>query len=354
MVILDASLEGITHRVKQDFDLTTAARQQYRVLNSRSTITIVIPNDRMASDFESSLSAAQEDATQRARECSQDFAKYASITTVTPSTTAYVESNGQIIAGNFCPIVSIDLYAESLKDTIVKSEKWSERIFHLVAWDAFSKAFSKLSRTRQVSYSKLTHRLLQTNSRNKLFYGTTATCPCCNQQEETIAHVFACPSQATPSARDELLVKYKDSLQDAGSPDDIHGISAWIRMHNGTLLRQVAPTVGNITKALATAAYVEQTRLIGWEAFLHGRISKSWVAVYKTYFPTADGAETTTWMSDVIRVNWDFALAMWHHKNGIVHGIDEVASRNKILLKLHQEVRMEYPMNLIPSSYPAP
>jgi len=138
------------------------------------------------------------------------------------------------------------------------------------------------------------------------------------------------------------------------SPDDIHGISAWIRMHNGTLLRQVAPTVGNITKALATAAYVEQTRLIGWEAFLHGRISKSWVAVYKTYFPTADGAETTTWMSDVIRVNWDFALAMWHHKNGIVHGIDEVASRNKILLKLHQEVRMEYPMNLIPSSYPAP
>jgi len=112
--------------------------------------------------------------------------------------------------------------------------------------------------------------------------------------------------------------------------------------HNGTLLRQVAPTVGNITKALATAAYVEQTRLIGWEAFLRGRISQSWAAVYRTHFPTADGAETTTWMSDVIRVNWDFALAMWHRRNGIVHGIDKAASRNKILLQLHQEVRMEY------------
>jgi hypothetical protein len=301
----------------------------------------------MASDLESSLSAAQEDATHRAKECSQDFTKYASITTVTPSTTAYVECNGQIIAGNFRPVVRVDLYAANLKDTIVKSEKWSGKTFHLVAWDAFSKAFSKLPRTRQVSYSKLTHRLLQTNSRNKLFYGTTATCPCCNQQEETIAHVFACPSQDTTSARDKLLVKYKDSLQDAGSPDElidlfIHGILAWIRMHNGTLLRQVAPTVGNITKALATAAYVEQTRLIGWEAFLHGRISQSWAAVYKTHFPTADRVETTTWMSNVIRVNWDFALAMWHHRNEIVHGIDEAASRNKILLQLHQEVRMEY------------
>jgi VanZ family protein len=159
--------------------------------------------------------------------------------------------------------------------------------------------------------------------------------------------MFTCPSPETTSARTKFLEKYKESLQDVGTPDELvtyflHGITTWTKMQQGELFRQIAPTVGDISKAVATAVYSEQTRLVGWEAFLRGRICQSWADVYKTYFSTADNTEITTWLSDVIRANLDLALALWHHRNGIVYGIDKAAARNKIILKLQRMVKMEY------------
>ena len=131
--ILNESPEGITHMTAQDFDLTTTARRLYQQLKSKTTPNIVNPSDPMSSTLEDSLSAAQDDANEKARECSQDTSKHASIKEVTPSTVVNVERNGEIIVGNFRPFVRVDLYEDDLKETIIKSEKWSDRTFHLVA-----------------------------------------------------------------------------------------------------------------------------------------------------------------------------------------------------------------------------
>jgi len=77
-------------------------------------------------------------------------------------------------------------------------------------------AFKKVKRVRWITYTKLTNWFLQTNSRNHLFYGLSATCPSCKQNKETVAHVFSCPLEESTAARTELMVTYKASLVDIG------------------------------------------------------------------------------------------------------------------------------------------
>jgi hypothetical protein len=125
---------------------------------------------------------------------------------VTSSCIARVERSGIPVAGNFRSLVRQDLSYEDLQAAIVKAEKWTTQAFHLVAWGAYSKAFKKLSRPRQISYVKLSHRLWQTNARNSRFYGSSAACSCCKTSDETIAHVLTCPLPAIVDARQELLL----------------------------------------------------------------------------------------------------------------------------------------------------
>ena len=91
--------------------------------------------------------------------------------------------------------------SDQLREVIQKTEKWPDDVFPLVAWEAFSKTFKAISRPKQISYSNLCHKLLQTNIRNHRFYGTSILCPCCNAADETLAHVFSCGYPEIAEAR---------------------------------------------------------------------------------------------------------------------------------------------------------
>jgi hypothetical protein len=85
------------------------------------------------------------------------------------------------------------------------------------------------------------------------------------------------------------------------------------------------------------AIYEEQTKLIGWEPFLRGRVSSSWGQVYSIYYPTAGMHEIETWLSDVIRTNLDLALSLWHYRNGVIYGIDTKESERTLIATLHRK-----------------
>jgi len=44
----------------------------------------------------------------------------------------------------------------------------------------------------RITYTKLSHKLLNTNVQNHRFYGKSDRCPCCNILSETLLHVFNC------------------------------------------------------------------------------------------------------------------------------------------------------------------
>jgi len=336
---------GVTQMTCQDFDLIQAVRAAIHSLNSSCKVRLVPQEEQTA--HEDALDRAKTEALSKAEQCKTRSSPFAKAHGLSSIGNVIIERQGMVVAGNFRSLIREDLYYDSLKDTIITKEKWSIKVFPMVAWPAFSTAFRKLSRPRQITYTKLTHCLLQTNSRNHMYYGTTPLCPGCNTHEETLQHVWSCDFPATVAARDAMLDIYKTTLRDFPTPPQlieviVHGIQQWIQLQNGGIQRQIAPTITNISLSAVTAAYTEQTTKIRWDAFLRGRISLAWGSAYKVYFKDATDTEIQQWLSDLVRANMDLSLALWKHRNTIVHGADVTAQKEKVKRELTEQVVSAY------------
>jgi hypothetical protein len=333
---------GVNHMTRQDFDLFQSVCHTIQLLQQSSTVNLYTAEEVPQGISSQILERAHDSAFLQASTCNSNPTEFTTVSGVTSACIACVERGGIPIAGNFRSLVRQDLYYEDLKATIIKAEKWLDQAFHRVAWSAYSKAFKKLSRPRQISYVKLSHRLWQTNARNFRFDGSSATCPCCKTSEETFAHVFTCPFPAILDARQDFLATYRTTLQDCGTPDilieaAIPGITSWTQTEQRTIHRH-APPPNLQDNSTTLIAYQEQTKPIGWEAFLCGRVVLSWGKAYLIFFPDATDQEIEGWMSDLIRTNLDFSLSLWKLRNGVVHGIDWEASQVKEKQKLQQQV----------------
>jgi hypothetical protein len=179
--------------------------------------------------------------------------------------------------------------------------------------------------------------------RNNRFYGSTSNCPHCNKCEETLSHVFTCMAPEVLEECEELLRIYAMTLSDCGTPSDIiewfhHGLQQWGQLSNGLVGRQIPPAA-DISKQVLTVAYADQTRVVGWEPFMRGRISNKWASAYKAFYSDASDHEVTAWMSDVIRANMDLGLELWKHRNRLIHGRDQAEAKQKVGRDLKKKVR---------------
>jgi len=184
-----------------------------------------------------------------------------------PSCTAYLVNSGSADETLSKKAIHASIYTKDLQETIFRVERWEPGVFHLVAWEAYGRMFSKLSRARQVSVSKICHRLIQTNSRNKAFYGDSGLCVCCGECDETYGHFLSGRSQIASGAREDSLVTLQESLLDIGTPEVIaqamaDGISHWclLQEREGESIQD--PIVMSKDEIL-TAAIEEQEQVIG-------------------------------------------------------------------------------------------
>jgi hypothetical protein len=256
---------------KQDFDLFQSVRHTMQLLQQSSTIDLYTEEEVPQGIQSRILEEAHDKAFLQASECNSKPAEFTTVSGVTSTCIASVERGGIPVVGNFRSLVRQDLYYEDLKATIIKAEKWSDQAFHRVAWNAYSKAFKKLSRPRQISYVKISHRLWQTNAKNFRFYGSSATCPCCKISDETFAHVLTCPLPAVVEARQDLLATYRTALQDCGTPDTlieavIHGITSWTQIAQGVIHRH-APPPYRIAQLHSQPNKNKQSRSVGRHSF---------------------------------------------------------------------------------------
>jgi hypothetical protein len=336
---------GITHMTCQDFDLVQAVKVLITTVEKFCKVQLFeLEEDNAWND---ALDKAKDGAMIQATKCQATPSSYAKAVGVTSISKVLVERKSQAVAGIFRPVVREDLYYESLKETIIKREKWSVLIFPLIAWEAYAKAFQKLSRPHQLSYAKLSHCLLQTNHQNYRYYGTSTLCPGCKLHDETCQHVWSCPSPIIALERQDLLETYRATLEEFPTPNQLidvimHGIHSWILVQQGNLRRQIAPTIADIQMTPVTAAYTEQTSRIGWDAFLRGRVGLAWGKAYASFFQDADAGEQERWLSDLIRANLDLSMLLWKHRNAVVHGADQAAESLKEKTSLHNKVVDEY------------
>lgn len=64
----------------------------------------------------------------------------------------------------------------------------------------------------------------------KKYYGKPETCPCCNQERETLSHTRSCSSDLASDFRSEKMDCFQSNLMEIGTPDGhieeiIHGIT---------------------------------------------------------------------------------------------------------------------------------
>ena len=116
--------------IAQDQDLMEEIRQAILTLKGKTELIVISAQDAVSKQHEEALSAVTDEANQAARRCASDPAVGGSITKLAPLSQAYILREGRLVAGNFRALVQEDIYRDRLKDTIVKSEKWSENTFH--------------------------------------------------------------------------------------------------------------------------------------------------------------------------------------------------------------------------------
>jgi hypothetical protein len=179
-------------------------------------------------------------------------------------------------------------HSDSLRNHIIGKANWSPQVFNMADWDAHERSYKCLTRHQKITTSKLLHQLVNTNRQNRLYYGESDKCPCCNQMEETFQHVLQCSKQSATRHRQIAFSQLIDSLKASGTPGPLldaltHGMNKWNLSTDPIHLRALTAGSLHAGDTLLKTAFKEQFSTIGWYQMLLGRISVKWGKAYAAY-----------------------------------------------------------------------
>ena len=159
----------------------------------------------------------------------------------------------------------------------------------------------------------------------------TAKCPRCPCPEETVDHVYNCPSPEAGDQWKESLDKLQEwMLEQKTDPDIIRTIREGLESWRSNPTAGIQPAE---SKARATQEF------IGWRPFLEGCLTWEWQAQQQRYYETLKSRKTgRRWATLLIRKLWDVAWDFWEHRNGILHKVDNTVKHQAT----DQELRRLY------------
>ncbi len=128
---------------------------------------------------------------------------------------------------------------------------WEKITYDSVDWATFGEVFTKLLKGKQMSYTKLTHGLLNTNEQNFKFYNGNRNCPCFLNKSGTITHLFTCQETKTKANHTVLLDKLNTTLAKLGTHKCIllciqYGLNTYERNQHDHSNDNHAPTYGSL------------------------------------------------------------------------------------------------------------
>jgi hypothetical protein len=269
-----------------------------------------------------------------------------------PCPTSEVEliHNNSIITSRLLQLVKSAIHDAPLRTHITSHAGWDDTTFDRVDWTSHEKAFNSHSRLHQISLTKLSNSLYHTNYQDNKCYQTSVLCPCCNQQVETLSHVFTCQSTTTTAHRTIAQTTLTKALETLQTPKKIidtflHGLSHWEQQQIDPDHTCILPFTGSVipSDCHIVQAYQEQTK-IGWEHFLRGRISLKWSSAYRASKGSYKQRQIDAlpWAKGTILALWDYSTSPWKFRNGVVHGTSKEERAEKELISLQSQVEQQY------------
>ena len=229
---------------------------------------------------------------------------------------------------------------------------WTDSDLSCIDLTATKVALSKLPPARTRRIQKLRCGWLPVNSRlSREQPDCLSPCAACSPAiDETVDHVFQCPSNERRSFLHGRLKNLPSEFQKWGSSALISrviiaGASAWIEQReppDADSLRLPDDDFG----LLVRRALAEQT-LLGWSSFFRGFWTDSWRIAhqycYEHHPPTIPARLTgERWSGKAQR--WFYSLFddLWNLRNKIQHGADPVTQRQIRLAKCERAIRRLY------------
>jgi hypothetical protein len=240
---------------------------------------------------------------------------------------------GQPLVTRIVPTLRSSLYSPALCSTICKQEQWTDTQFSQVDWPALEEALLHTWSCKRITFSKLSHKLLNTNRQSKRFYSKSDQCPCCQSAEETILHMLTCPAAAVVQFRSQQqkILWTNLSLIDTSQP--------LLDCLKAGILSQGSLPQNSLDDHLVVEAYEHQTSL-GWEAFFHGRISHKWQIAYDRGMFTPK--QSLKWAGQLVNFLLHYSQQLWNFRCSVVHGQTTEEAKKMLQATLLLQVQSAY------------
>lgn len=256
--------------------------------------------------------------------------------------------NNSTITSKLYKILHAAHHSKVITNHILKKTTWTPQVFDLVDWDAHERSFKHLTRNQQITTIKIIHQLMNKNWQNKLYYGSSDFCPCCQLAEETFQHVLRCPAPSFSTHCSKAFNHLIVSLTAAGTPAPTlaaitHGTSHWNSSSDTTTVRELTAGSLHAGNTLLTTAFNEQYHRIGWYHLLLGHLSNKWGKAYNTYMGrSCTLTQQTHWISLFISILWQYTRSLWTHRNEVLHGLTAEATAQSRIAALRAKVTTLY------------
>jgi len=250
------------------------------------------------------------------------------------SVTLYYQ--GKPLISKVVPTLRFSMYSEALRKTVRKQEQWTEVQFDSVDWPALEQALLSTWSCKRISYTKLSNKLLNTNAQNNRYYGKSDTCPCCHLARETIQHMLSCQAPEVVHFRTHQQEILRANLELIDTPSHLIDL-----IMLGINFQDITPQpLHHSSQDIDSLAAFTNQSILGWEAFMRGRISRTWqIAVARGH---GSSKHTLKWAGKLITLLLHYSQQLWTFRCGVVHGRTTAESQQKQKLQLLQQVQAAY------------
>jgi hypothetical protein len=264
-----------------------------------------------------------------------------SLPTIGPfMSTTDILQQGQPITSSIPQLLRHQYYYRPLQEKLMKDNKWMIEIFNRIDWQSYGLAIAKFPRSQQISITKLSHQLWNTNCQNAKYYGESDQCPICAEAAETLTHLYTCPSNHGITARQAALTTFQDTISKTTPPLILNTIIAGITDKESTILlsSQDSSISPHLTKA------INKQTSIGWNALLRGHIGKVWKKAFVSQSPARQKPKVTSekWATQLIISLWQYTKAIWACRNEVVHNKTAMSRISKTVQNLQRRAAAYY------------
>ena len=259
-----------------------------------------------------------------------------------PGTEVLVHTAKGTITRRMAQTARYDKGAEEIRKHIQKKNEWTDNMMDSIDWEQHS-ALQRRHRDRTVQVTKLTHKLVPTNTvRHRYKLISEPTCPLCGSEPETMYHVVRCQHSTRKEWRQKLEQRLSEVGKQQRAPPDIVKafIGGWV---SWTENEEIEIPVGAST-AIQTA--MRQQEDIGWHQLLHGRAVRAWrqtVAPNPTPSNRAlQESNETTWVTNLLDTIWTEWFNVWEARNELVHGKTVTEKQKRKQAEIEQKIRRIY------------